>query len=257
VGKNLYGDWYDTQTTVDVELTTLDAWAGREGIRKVDILKLDVQGFEMAALRGARGLLEAGITGIVCEAQLIQEYDGASTFEEINAFLRSAGYTLHQIHHLSHQGPEMQTSCLDGLWLHNAALARLRSRLVTVAQCTAGAGRLRHIARSLAQESGARVAIFGGGKHTRRIAQTLRDEGLDWTVVIDENPELLGEQVTNRPVVSMSKALAMELDVVLLSSDVYEPQMWERTLPLRRAGVRVVPIYGEYSDEPALAADAA
>jgi|GEM_PF-1192982 len=247
-GKDLYGDWYDTQTTVDVEITTLDAWAQRSGIRKIDILKIDVQGFEMAVLRGARGLLEAGVTGIVCEAQLIQEYDGASTFNEIDVFLRSAGYTLHQIHQLSHQGPELQTSCLDGLWLHNAALAKLRANPVTVEECSARAVRVREVARELASSPRARIAVFGAGKHTRRIARTLRDQGLNWVAVIDENPGLIGAQVAERDVVSMAQALAMNLDAVLLSSDTFEAQMWERTRPLRHAGIRVVPIYGSFID---------
>jgi hypothetical protein len=261
VGKNLYGDWYDTMATVDVEITTLDAWAQRAGVRKIDILKIDVQGLEMPVLRGARGLLEAGVTGIVCEAQLVQEYEGASTFNEIDAFLRGAGYTLHQIHSLSHRGPEMQTSCLDGLWLHNEALARLRQNPVTVEESSATAGRVREVARGLAGgksgEIGARVAVFGAGKHTRRIARTLVDQGVNWVAVIDENPALAGTRVAERPVVSMAQAMAMDLDAVLLSSDTFEAQMWERTLPLRRAGIRVVPIYGEYADEPAVLAGAA
>ncbi len=273
VGKNLYGDWYDTMATVDVEITTLDAWAQRAGVRKIDILKIDVQGLEMPVLRGARRLLEAGVTGIVCEAQLVQEYEGASTFNEIDAFLRGAGYTLHQIHSLSHRGPEMQTSCLDGLWLHNEALARLRQNPVTVEESSARAGRVREVARGLArdlarglardlaggksQEAGARIAVFGAGKHTRRIARTLVDQGVNWVAVIDENPALAGTRVAERPVVSMAQAMAMDLDAVLLSSDTFEAQMWERTLPLRRAGIRVVPIYGEYADEPAVLAGAA
>jgi FkbM family methyltransferase len=248
VGKNLYGDWYDTQSTVNVEITTLDAWAAAAGIKKIDILKIDVQGLELDVLRGAKNLLAQGITGIVCEAQLIQEYDGASTFTEIDTLLRGAGYTLHQIHQLSHQGPELQTSCLDGLWLHNSALARLRANPVTVEESSARGGRVREVARHLASTPNAKIAVFGAGKHTRRIARTLRDEGLNWVAVIDENPGLIGAQIAERNIVSMAQALSMNLDAVLLSSDTFEAQMWERTRPLRQAGVRVVSIYGTFAD---------
>ncbi len=76
------------------------------------------------------------------------------------------------------------------------------------------------------------------------------DQGVNWVAVIDENPALAGARVAERPVVSVAQAMAMDLDAVLLSSDTFEAQMWERTLPLRRAGIRVVPIYGEYADAP-------
>jgi len=42
---------------VQVPCTTLDAFARAEGISRVDVLKIDVQGFEGPVLRGARNLL--------------------------------------------------------------------------------------------------------------------------------------------------------------------------------------------------------
>lgn len=45
--------------TIAVATFTLDAVCARAGISEVDLLKLDIQGHEPAALRGAHGLLEA------------------------------------------------------------------------------------------------------------------------------------------------------------------------------------------------------
>lgn len=39
---------------VDVPLTTLDAFCAEKGIARIDAIKMDVQGFEVAALRGMR-----------------------------------------------------------------------------------------------------------------------------------------------------------------------------------------------------------
>ncbi len=44
---------------VDVPVTTLDAHAEAEGIDRIDFLKVDVEGFELGVIRGARGLLGA------------------------------------------------------------------------------------------------------------------------------------------------------------------------------------------------------
>lgn len=46
-----------TYTTLEVETRTLDNVAESEHLDRVDILKMDIEGHELAALRGARGLL--------------------------------------------------------------------------------------------------------------------------------------------------------------------------------------------------------
>lgn len=44
--------------TVDVNLITLDEIASREDIDRIDFLKVDTEGHELAVLRGAKGLIE-------------------------------------------------------------------------------------------------------------------------------------------------------------------------------------------------------
>lgn len=69
-------------------------------VAAVDLLKLDIQGFELAALRGADTLLER--TNVVhCEVEFTPFYSGASLFSEIELYLRSRGFELVDIVHQS------------------------------------------------------------------------------------------------------------------------------------------------------------
>jgi|GEM_PF-4494859 len=54
----------------EVATVTLDAYCAREGIARIDVTKIDVEGHEPAVLAGARGLLAAGAIGcVVCEVK--------------------------------------------------------------------------------------------------------------------------------------------------------------------------------------------
>jgi FkbM family methyltransferase len=60
-GHHSLGDIGASSTvgTMRVPVTTLDSFAATRGIDRVSLLKIDVEGFEPEALRGARGLLSA------------------------------------------------------------------------------------------------------------------------------------------------------------------------------------------------------
>lgn len=54
-------------TTVRVPLTTLDGYLERSGTRRVDVVKLDVEGAELGVLQGARRLLAQARPLVLCE----------------------------------------------------------------------------------------------------------------------------------------------------------------------------------------------
>lgn len=51
---------YDPQFDEQVEITTIDKFCAERGIDQIDYLKLDIEGHEIEALKGARRMLEAG-----------------------------------------------------------------------------------------------------------------------------------------------------------------------------------------------------
>jgi FkbM family methyltransferase len=86
-------------SVVKVESTTLDAYCERAAIEKIDILKLDIEGSEIAALRGARNLLEEGrVKLIYLEWTMVRPRVGQATLSELMAFLSDYNFLLFNLY---------------------------------------------------------------------------------------------------------------------------------------------------------------
>jgi FkbM family methyltransferase len=88
----------ETADTRGVPTTTLDQWLQTADVDHVDILKLDVQGMELEALRGAEEVLARGVSCLFIEMMFLPIYDGQPLFAEIDQFLRSRGYHLFNLY---------------------------------------------------------------------------------------------------------------------------------------------------------------
>lgn len=104
--------------------------------------------------------------------------------------------------------------------------------------------------RAAVRAGATRIALFGAGRHTRAMAPFFH-MGYPIVGIIDDTPPA-GGRLFGTPVVPLERAAAMlKPDAVVLSSDAWEAQMWERSAGLRREGVRVWPVYGVYEDQAA------
>jgi FkbM family methyltransferase len=74
---------------VNIPVTTLDAEAERLGLTRLDFVKMDVEGAEIAALRGARQMLTRFHPQIIVETHLVNDQ---STVGEVEQFLHECGY---------------------------------------------------------------------------------------------------------------------------------------------------------------------
>jgi FkbM family methyltransferase len=81
---------FDRET---VRARRLDALAVEEGIDRVDVVHLDVQGAELAVLRGMGGLLD-GVTAIWLEVSNAEMYRGQPLRAEVEAFMSEHGFRL-------------------------------------------------------------------------------------------------------------------------------------------------------------------
>jgi FkbM family methyltransferase len=89
------------ETTVPVEIVTLDTWSAEHGLAHVDAMKLDTQGSELDILRGARRIL-AAVRHVEVEVAFNEIGVGAPLFGEVDSFLRKNGFALWRLRDLVH-----------------------------------------------------------------------------------------------------------------------------------------------------------
>jgi len=118
-GKRYFETAIQTTETRTVPIVTLDAWSKKENIDHVDILKLDLQGYELEALRGARKLLNRGIACIFTEINFVPLYEGSALFSDIDLLMREHGYRLVNLYNLATKQQDWQLCGCDALYVPN------------------------------------------------------------------------------------------------------------------------------------------
>lgn len=86
-------------STIDVDVTTISDFCSEKNIDSIDILKLDIQGGELDALKGAAYLLkEKRIKLIYTEAYFRPQYSDQPLYFEIAQYLYQFGYVLQDMY---------------------------------------------------------------------------------------------------------------------------------------------------------------
>ena len=95
-GTELLGEVFEKAakiTTIDVDVVTLDEALGNVVMKDNILVKLDVQGYEIPAIRGAVKLLSR-TRMVVCEVSFFRRlYAGQPLFHDVYEELRSHGFT--------------------------------------------------------------------------------------------------------------------------------------------------------------------
>ncbi|UCG79404.1 MAG: FkbM family methyltransferase [Nitrospirota bacterium] len=87
--------------TTAVKVDTLDNIAKMMNLSHIDILKLDIQGGELSALKGAESLIrKEAISLIYTEIKFIPHYEDAPLFNKIWDYLERYGYTIFGIYNI-------------------------------------------------------------------------------------------------------------------------------------------------------------
>ena len=118
-----------SQTNVPV--VTLDNYVKRQGLEKIYLVKIDVQGYEIHVLRGAqRSLMQ--IDHIFVESAVRPLYHGASRFTEVFDFL-----TLNGFHLMGMQGWHRGNHALvevDMLFRRNELMSRIDESMARITE---------------------------------------------------------------------------------------------------------------------------
>jgi FkbM family methyltransferase len=115
--QNLY-ELMTVKETHKVQTHRLDDVAGLED---TDFLKIDIQGAELAALKGATKVL-AGATLVQAEVEFLELYEGQPLFGDVDALLRGAGFQFHTFMGFG-------TRCFKPLLVNNKPSAGMRQYL--------------------------------------------------------------------------------------------------------------------------------
>lgn len=92
-----------TVSMEEVKVTTLDEFTAQNGIEHIDILKLDVQGGELSALKGAEKLLKSGKVNLIySEVEFGKIYKDQPLFHEVCAYLAENNYHLFGLYNIVH-----------------------------------------------------------------------------------------------------------------------------------------------------------
>jgi FkbM family methyltransferase len=81
--------------TTTIGVTTIDALATEHSLDRVALIKIDVEGWEPAVLRGAANLLRTSRPALIFEYDSAYVERSGTNADELVAFLRTLGYQLH------------------------------------------------------------------------------------------------------------------------------------------------------------------
>jgi len=115
LNKGIHGEKMDIRQVVEVPQVRLEDVM--QDYREIDLLKLDLQGYELEALKGCGRLLER-IKIISTEIEFVALYDGQPLFGDIDVFLRAHGFRLLNLYEL-YTHPDGQLTAGDAVYLNS------------------------------------------------------------------------------------------------------------------------------------------
>jgi len=109
-----------------VQCSRLDTFCEEQSITQIDLLKMDIQGAELQAIRGAARMLSGGkIRAVFCEVLFSPLYQNACDFELISQAMKESGYKLYGLYNLYHFGGD-GLLWGDAIFVHPDLLAARR-----------------------------------------------------------------------------------------------------------------------------------
>lgn len=103
---------------VQVPLTTIDAYCEQIGLDVVDIIKLDLQGYDYLALKGASKTLRVARV-VMVEVLFVEIYQGCHLFQDIQSLMLESGYSLYTLSGI-HYGEHDELLWADAIFINKS-----------------------------------------------------------------------------------------------------------------------------------------
>jgi FkbM family methyltransferase len=120
------------RSELKVPVLTLDRFCVDRGIDRIDLLKLDAQGYELRVLDGARGLLDRlAVSLIYVEVCFVRFYEHQPLFPEIYQYLFDRGYRLVWLYE-SNFHTHFYSLGANAIFVHESIGDRRRAQAISV-----------------------------------------------------------------------------------------------------------------------------
>ena len=110
-----FGSYVETKSEHEVSIRPLQSWLAEENLLKQSqvFLKSDTQGFDLEVLKGCGEFLDE-IQAVLVELSYQPLYEGAPTHEEVEGFLRKAGFVFSGSYPISYYPEDLRLIEADG-----------------------------------------------------------------------------------------------------------------------------------------------
>jgi len=124
-GRRYFSKAADSRCTVEVDALTIDQILEENDIKHIDILKFDIQGGELMALRGAqKALMESRMSMIYTETLFVPHYEKNPLLLDLWKYLDQYKYTFFDIYDL-YRATNGQLRFADTLFISNETRSRV------------------------------------------------------------------------------------------------------------------------------------
>jgi Methyltransferase FkbM domain len=102
-----------------VTIDTIDNYCGKKNISKIDLLKIDTEGFELNVLKGAKGMmLQKKISFIYCETGFQKQNSRNTFFPELTEYLAGYNYYFFGLYQVDYHDWKRGNGLGNALYIH-------------------------------------------------------------------------------------------------------------------------------------------
>jgi FkbM family methyltransferase len=110
-----------------VKVTTIDDAMAQHGVGHIDILKLDIEGFEIEGFKGIKDI-DKRVSVIFAEVNLIPTYEGQPLMDDVIIYMRNHNFNLVNFYGII-ENEYHQATVTNLLFISNEFKAKLKSKL--------------------------------------------------------------------------------------------------------------------------------